>query len=158
MATGRNGLDRTVDFLKRDVFAIIWVIFIVVIILLTFFGKEYIKDMIVVTILFLAIFMLQPLIRLSAGSKITKKISGGKEVPLWKRFPLFFVAILIVFTIKNVIEVGLDQAFPEHSINIVLVAFWLIALFAIYYLILLPRIEEPKDGLIKTSRVHRNYR
>ena len=158
MATGRNGLDRTVDFFKRDVFAIIWIVFIVVIVLLTFFGKEYIKDMIVVTILFLAILMLKPLVNLSAGSKITKKISGGKEVPLWKRFPLFFVAILIVFTIKNVIEVGLDQAFPENSINIVLVSFWLIALFAIYYLILSPRIEEHKDGLIKTSRPHRNYR
>lgn len=158
MAAGRNGLDRTVDFLKRDVFAIIWVVFIVVIILLTFFGKEYIKDMIVVTILFLVIFMLQPLVRLSAGSKITKKISGGKEVPLWKRFPLFFVAILIVFTIKHVIELGLDQAFPKHSINIVLVSFWLVALFAIYYLILSPRIDEHKDVPIRTSRIHRNSR
>ena len=158
MVKGKNGLDRTVGFLKRDVFAIIWVIFIVVIILLTLFGKEYIKDMIVVTILFLAFLMLEPLVRLSHGSRITKVISGGKEVPPWKRFPLFFVAILIVFTIKHFLELGLDQTFPEQSINIVLVVFWLIALFAIYYLIFLPKIEEQKDGLIRTRRAPRYYK
>ena len=154
---GKKGLDQAKDILMRDIFAIIWVILIVVIILLTFFGKEYIKDMIVVTILFLAFLMLEPIVRLSHGSKITRMISGGKEVPPWKRFPLFFIAILIVFAIKYILEAGLEEMFPTESVNIILVIFWLIAMFAIYYLIFTPNVEELEDRVTKSSYSKTRY-
>ena len=141
---GKKGLDQARELLMRDVFAIIWVILIIVIILLTFYGKEYIKEMIVVSILFLAFFLLHPIVRMAHGSKITKIISGGKEVPPWKRFPIFLLAIFIIFGIKHLLDLGLGQMFPEHSINIVLVVFWLIALFSIYYLIFSEKTEEAK--------------
>lgn len=119
----KKGLDKVIDILKRDIFAIIWVIFIIIIIYLTFFGKEYIKDMIIVSILFLAFIMLEPLVRMAHGSTITKLISGGKDVPAWKRFPIFFVAILIIFTIKHLLELGLEHSFPTESVTIILVIF-----------------------------------
>ncbi len=150
-----TGLNKVMDFIKRDLFAIIWIIFIAIIIYLTFFGKEYIKDMIVVSILFLAFILLEPLVRMAHGSKITHFISGGKPVPSWKRFPIFFVAILIVFSIKHVLEIGLDQGFPTESVNIILVVFWLITLFSIYYLIFSKRTDEHKTIIPKNKSVEK---
>jgi len=131
----RSALDQLFDLIKKDTFAFIWLIFIASIILLTFYGKEYVKSMIVVSIMFLAFIMLEPLVHMAHGSKVVRMISGGKHVPTWKRFPVFFVAILIVFAIKEFLEEGLDRAFPAGSINIVFVAFWLAFLFLIYLLI-----------------------
>jgi len=131
----KNIIDQIVDLIKKDIFAFIWLIFIAAIILLTYYGKEYVKSMIVVSIMFLAFIMLEPLVHMAHGSKVVRLISGGQHVPAWKRFPIFFVAILIVFAIKELLEVGLDRAFPAGSVNIVFVAFWLAFLFLIYILI-----------------------
>ncbi|WP_455393019.1 hypothetical protein [[Eubacterium] cellulosolvens] len=154
----KKGLDKGVDFLRKDIFAIIWIIFIVVIIYLTFFGKEYVKEMIVVRIMFLAIFLLHPIVRMAHGSKITKFISGGKYVPAWKRFPIFFLAILLIFAIKHFLELGLAHTFTTDSVNIILVVFWLIALFSIYYLIFSQGAEEKKERFSKTRNVRYNRR
>lgn len=142
MQMAKKGLDKATDLVRKDIFAIIWIVFIVIIIYLTFFGKEYIKEMIVVSILFLAFFILEPIVRMAHGGKITQMISGGKDVPPWKRFPIFFVAILIVFAIKHLLELGLAETFPTESVTIILVVFWLIALFLIYYIIFSKKIEE----------------
>jgi len=131
----KNAWNQIKSLFKKDTFAFIWLIFIAAIILLTFFGQHYIKDMIVVSLIFLAFIMLEPLVHMAHGSKITRMISGGRHVPAWKRFPIFFIAIIIVFAIKELLEVGLDHAFPAHSVNIVFVAFWLAFLFLIYLLI-----------------------
>ena len=50
----RNALDQINELFKKDTYAVIWIIFIAAIILLTYFGKNYVKDMIVVSIMFLA--------------------------------------------------------------------------------------------------------
>jgi hypothetical protein len=131
----KQAAEQVSAFLMRDVFAVIWVMFIAVIILLTFYGKHYIKDMIVVSILFLAFFILEPIVRMAHGSKIARMISRGKHVPHWKRFPVFFIAILIIFAIKNLLELGLDKGFAVESVNLVLVGFWLAFMFLVYYLI-----------------------
>jgi len=78
MATQKKGSDQVIEFLRKDIFAIIWVIFIVVIMYLTFFGKKYVKDMIEVSILFLAFILLEPIVRMAHGSKITQFISGSQ--------------------------------------------------------------------------------
>jgi hypothetical protein len=148
----KKGSDKALELIRKDVFAIIWAIFIVLIIYFTFFGKEYIKEMIVVSIMFLAFFLLEPLVTMSHGSKIAQFISGGKHVPSWKRFPIFFVAILIVFTIKHLLDIGLEETFHTESVNIVFVVFWLIALFAIYYLIFSQRAEEHEKESKKGRR------
>ena len=152
MANQKKSSDQVIEFLRKDIFAIIWVIFIVVIIYLTFFGKEYVKDMIVVSILFLAFILLEPMVRMAHGSKITQFISGGKDVPPWKRFPVFFVVILIVFAIKHSLEIGLDLAFTVESVNIVLVAFWLAFLFLIFYLIFSKKTEVQKKRIRKNRK------
>ena len=157
----KQAAEQVSALLMRDVFAIIWVVFIVLIILLTFYGKHYIKDMIVVSILFLAFFVLEPFIRMAHGSKIARMISRGKEVPHWKRFPVFFVAILIIFAIKNLLELGLDEGFATESVNIVLVAFWLAFMFLVYYLIFSKqhRSDEEKVEISKIrSRVYNRPR
>jgi protein-S-isoprenylcysteine O-methyltransferase Ste14 len=88
---------------------------------------------------------------MSHGSKITKVISGGKYVEPWKRFPIFFGAIIIVFTIKHYLELYFKTSFDEHQINVVFVIFWLIALFAIYYLIFTKQHEEEERKLRKSG-------
>jgi len=131
----RNALNQVSELLKKDTYAVIWIIFIAAIGLLTYFGKAHVKDMIVTSIMFLAFLMLEPLVRQSHSTKLTRLISGGKHVPVWKRFPIFFVAIIIIFAIKHILEVGLDHAFPAGAVNIVFVAFWLAFLFLLFLLI-----------------------
>lgn len=126
---------RLESFFQKEPFTFIWLIFIAAIIALTYFGKHYVKDMIVVSILFLAFLMLEPIVHMAHGSKFTKLISGGRRVPVWKRFPVFFMAILIIFAIKHFLEYGLDRAFPSYAINIVFVFFWLAFLFLLFILI-----------------------
>ncbi len=151
----KKGLDKGLNLLQKDIFAIIWVIFIAIIILLTYYGKEYIKDLIIVSIIFLAFFLLEPIVRMSRGSKIAHMLSGGKYVPPWKRFPIFFVAVVIIFSIKHILEIGLDENLPTESINIILVIFWLISIFLIYHLIFSDKPEAPKKVLPKGKRIHR---
>ena len=133
--TNKGSKNGVADLIQKDIFAIIWIAFIVIIILLTFYGKEYIKDMIIVSIIFLAIFLLEPIVKMSHSNKLVQFISRGKPVAPWKRFPVFFLAILVVFSLKHFLEIGLDEALPIESINIILVLFWLLSLFFIYYLI-----------------------
>jgi len=128
--------NKIQEMFQNDIFTYIWLVFIVLIIYFTYFGKEFVREMIITSIMFLAFFLLEPLVKMAHGSKVTEFLARGKQIPPWKRFPIFFIAILIVFAIKHFLEKNLDeQTFPEHSVNIVFVVFWLIALFAIYYLI-----------------------
>jgi hypothetical protein len=149
--------NKAVGFLERDVFAIIWIVFLVLIIYLTMYRKEYIKDMITVSILFLVFLLIEPLVRLAHGSKITKKISRGREVPYWKRFPLFLAALLFLFVIERGLEAGIEESFPTESVNFILVLFWLISLFLFYYLIYSKHAEEPVD-LIPGQRKRKQKR
>jgi len=130
-----NVLNQLGDLLKKDTYTVIWIILIAAIILLTYYGKAYVKDMIVTSIMFLAIVLLEPMVQQAHSTKFTRLLSGGKNVPVWKRFPIFFVAIIIVFAIKHFLEDGLDHAFPAGAVNIVFVAFWLAFLFLIFILI-----------------------
>ncbi len=126
---------RLESFFQKEPFTFIWLIFIAAIIALTYFGKHYVKDMIVVSMMFLAFIMLEPLVHMAHGKSVVKMISGGKYIPVWKRFPLFFVAILIIFAFKHSLEYALDKTFPTASINLVFVFFWLAFLFLIFLLI-----------------------
>jgi len=149
--------NKVASLMQRDIFAIIWIVFIVAIILLTFYGKEYIKDMIIISIIFLAIFLLEPLVKMSHSNKIVQFISRGKPVDPWKRFPIFFLAILVVFTLKHFLELGLDASLPLESINIILVLFWLLSLFFIYYLIF-SDLHDKKPGKRKSGKYKPHHR
>jgi hypothetical protein len=96
------------------------------------------------------------MVRLAHGSKITKIISRGKEVPPWKRFPLFFLAILILFALERSLEVVLDETIPTESINIILVIFWLLSLFLIYYLVFSQNPEDKNKSNVKSQKTKLN--
>jgi hypothetical protein len=113
--------------------------------------------MIIVSILFFAFLLIEPMVRLAHGSKITKIISRGKEVPPWKRFPLFFLAILILFALERSLEVVLDETIPTESINIILVIFWLLSLFLIYYMVF-SKSSEDSVNTIFDKRKTQSYR
>jgi hypothetical protein len=137
--------DRAEEFLQRDIFAVIWVVFFIIIIYLTFYAKEYIKSMIIVSVLFLAFILIEPMVRLTHGSKITTMISRGREVPTWKRFPMFLLAILILFALERGLEFVIKETLTIDAINIVLVVFWLLSLFLIYYFLFAHRADEHSD-------------
>jgi hypothetical protein len=147
-----KGTNRVFEFLQRDIFAIIWIVFIITIFYFSFYGKEFIKDMIIVSILFFAFLLIEPMVRLAHGSKITKMIARGKDVPPWKRFPMFFLAILILFALERGLEFGLDETIPTESINIILVIFWLLSLFLIYYLVFSKHEDSPEETIQKGKR------
>lgn len=144
--------NKAVDMVRKDVFAVIWIALIAIIILLTLYGKHIMYEMITVSILFLLFLLLEPVMKMSHGSKISQYISGGKYVPPWKRFPIFFVVVLIVFTIKHYLENYLEHAFPEEHVNVVLVLFWFIALFSIYHLIVTKQHDDEQRSRAKVKR------
>ena len=148
--------NKIQEMFQNDIFTWIWIVFIGLIIYFTYFGREFVREMIITSIMFLAFFLLEPLVKMAHGSKVTEFLARGKNIPPWKRFPIFFIAILIVFAIKHFLEENLNEAtFPEQSVTIVLVVFWLIALFAIYYLIFQQHSDDFHKHGPKSKRVRK---
>ncbi len=123
---------KNVEKLKRDTFAVVWIALIVALLLMTVFFKTYIKDMIVISILFLLFWYIEPLVLGVTGRTVTTFLSRGRRVPAWKRFPLFFLAIMVVYFAYVAIQATLDRAFPATSVNIVLVFLWVGFLFLLW--------------------------
>ncbi|MEM5814371.1 MAG: hypothetical protein QXD77_00980 [Candidatus Aenigmatarchaeota archaeon] len=118
--------------LEHDVFAYIWAIFIAVFIILTIYFKTYVKEMIVISALFLIFWFIEPLMFGVTGKTVTTILSKGKEVAEWKRFPLFFLVIIFLYVLYNGIGMVISMAFPEESINVVFVVMWLGFLYLLW--------------------------
>ena len=126
-------IKKKVYTFSRDVFTFIWLAFIAIIILMTFYFKPYVKGMIVISILFVIFWFLEPFLLGTPGSKVSSYLSNGRKVPGWKRFPLFFLVIVLLYIIYTGIQYALQLAFPEESVNIVFVALWVGFLFLLWH-------------------------
>jgi hypothetical protein len=126
-------ITKKVFKLKSDTFAYIWLAFIAVLVLMTYFFKPYVKGMIVISILFVIFWFLEPFLLGTPGSKVSTYLSNGQRVPGWKRFPLFFLVIILLYLIYTGVQYGLELAFPEESVNIVFVALWVGFLFLLWH-------------------------
>lgn len=124
---------KHVEKLKKDTFAIIWIIFAAVLVAMTVLFKQYVKGMIVISLLFLIFWYLEPLMFGATGKTVTAYLSRGQKVPRWKRFPLFFLVIILVYVLYSAIQMALDAAFPQESVNIVFVVLWLGFLFLLWH-------------------------
>jgi len=118
--------------LKQDTFVYIWVLFIVAFVVMTVYLKSYVKEMINISVLFMIFFYLEPLMFGVTGKTVTTVLSKGQNVPNWKRFPLFFLVIVLVYFMYSGIQEMLDIAFPEEHVNIVFVLMWLGLLFLLW--------------------------
>ncbi|MCX6774530.1 MAG: hypothetical protein NTY99_00360 [DPANN group archaeon] len=123
---------QKVERLKKDVYAIIWIVMIASFIIMTLFFKSYLKDMIVISILTIIFWYLEPLLFGATGKTVTTFLSGGKHVPRWKRFPLFFLIIIFMDILWNGIQFSIERIFPTQSINLVFVALWVGFLFLLW--------------------------
>jgi len=149
----KNKSKNPVEIIRNDIFFLIWVFFITIIFAIWYFQPRLIIEMIAVSAIFLIFFILEPLIKMSHGSKFAQIISKGEYVEPWKRFPIFFFALLVVFTIKHYLENYLYHSFEHDAdIDLVLVIFWLIALFSIYYLIFTKQHEEEEQRRKKSTQ------
>ena len=124
---------KHVEKLRKDTFAIIWVVFIAAFVIMTVFLKNYIREMVAISILTIIFWYLEPLLFGATGKTVTAFLSGGKRVPRWKRFPLFFLIIILVDALWNAIYYGVELAFPTQSINLVFVILWLGFLFLLWH-------------------------
>ncbi|MEM2874066.1 MAG: hypothetical protein QW063_01255 [Candidatus Nanoarchaeia archaeon] len=123
---------KEVKKLKRDVFIFIWIIFIAVLIVMTKYFKQYVKGMIVISLLFVIFWYFEPFLFGATGKTVTTYLSRGQKVPKWKRFPLFFLVIILLYIIYSGIQIVLNWAFPAESVNIVFVALWIGFLFLLW--------------------------
>ena len=124
--------DGQVRKLKKDTFAQIWVLFAAVLVAMTLFFKASVKSLIIVSILFMLFWYVEPVIFGATGKTVTTYLSKGQKVPRWKRFPLFFLAIVALDLIYTGIQELFDIAFPETSVNLVFVLTWLGFLFLMW--------------------------
>jgi hypothetical protein len=123
---------RKAEEMEKDTFSYIWFIFIVAIVVMTVGFKGYMKEMINVSILFIIFWYLQPLTFGMTGRTVTTVLSKGQDVPIWKRFPLFFLVIVILYLINRGIQLALDMAFPDEHVNVVFVIVWLGFLYFVW--------------------------
>jgi len=124
--------DKEVRMLRKDIFAQIWVVLAVVLVVMTLYFKAYVKGMIIISILFMMFWYLQPLVFGVTGKTVTTYLSRGQKVPWWKRFPLFFLFIVMLAVLNAGLEAVFSMAFPEESVNIVFVIMWLGFLFLLW--------------------------
>ncbi len=123
---------KKVEKLRKDTLAIIWVVFIVTLTIMTLYFKSYVKDMIVISLVFLIAWYLDDYIYCGHGKSITTFLCRGRRVPSWKRFPIFFLEIVVLYGGYVFLENVLDYAFPAQAINFVLVILWIGFLFLLW--------------------------
>ena len=73
-------LKRIIELIRKDTFAFIWVVFIAFMVYLTFYGKTHVKDMIIISLIFLMFVLLEPLIHMSHKSSFVRFISNGNRL------------------------------------------------------------------------------
>lgn len=117
--------EKKVKELEKDVFAIMWLILIIVLVILTVFFKPYLKQIINISIVFMIFYYMQPLMFGMTGRTVTTFLSRGQKVPVWKKFPLFVLVVVIINLLYSGIQTVLDIAFPEEHVNIVFVIVWM---------------------------------
>jgi len=125
-------VTKKVERLKKDVYALIWIALIAAFVIMTLFFKSYIKEMVAISILTIIFWYLEPLLFGATGKTVTAFLSRGQKVPRWKRFPLFFLIIILIDVLWNAIYYSVELAFPAQSINLVFVAMWVGFLFLLW--------------------------
>jgi len=125
-------VEKEVHKLEKDTYAIIWIVFIAAILIMAFFFKQYLQDLVIVSVLFILFWYLEPVFFGATGKTVTTMLAKGRRVPKWKRFPLFFLAIILLEVVYIILDVGMEMAFPANSINIVFVIMWLGFLFLLW--------------------------
>ena len=118
--------------LIHDPYIYSWIIFAISIIAMTLYFKAYIKEMINISILFLIFWVVEPLILGVSGTTVTTLLGRGKTVSNWKRFPLFFIAVIMVYVLYSSVEELLGMAYLEEHVNFVFVMTWLGMLFLLW--------------------------
>lgn len=118
--------------IKQDVFALIWILFAAVLLAMSVYFKDFIKEMMVISVLFLVFWYLEDIMFGMTGTTVTTVISRGKKIEAWKRFPLFFLAVVLIDVVWNVMWYLLDLAFPGEQVNIVFIGMWLGLLFLLW--------------------------
>jgi hypothetical protein len=118
--------------LKQDTFVYIWSLFVIAFVVMTIYFKSYVKEMINISVLFMIFFYLEPLMFGVTGTTVTTLLSRGRKVANWKRFPLFFLIIIMVYVMYTGVQAILDMAFPEEHVNIIFVLMWLGMLFLLW--------------------------
>jgi hypothetical protein len=88
--------------------------------------------MVAISILTIIFWYLEPLLFGATGKTVTAFLSRGQKVPRWKRFPLFFLIIILIDVLWNAIYYSVELAFPAQSINLVFVALWVGFLFLLW--------------------------
>ena len=128
----KTAARKKAEEMEKDTFSYIWFIFIVSLTVMALGFKGYTKEMINVSILFMIFWYLQPLMFGMTGRTVTTILSKGQDVPIWKRFPLFFLVIVVLYLINRGIQIALDMAFPDEHVNIVFVIIWIGFLYFIW--------------------------
>ena len=123
---------KKIEDFKKDTFAIMWVILIATIMVMTFLYKTHVRDMIVISFLFVIFWYFESLMISATGTTISTFLAHGKKVPKWKRFPLFFIVIMLLYVIYAVLQRAMEIAFPSGSVNIVIVVLWLGFMYLIW--------------------------
>ncbi|MEK6923432.1 MAG: hypothetical protein AABW84_01955 [Nanoarchaeota archaeon] len=127
--------DKIIAALKKDVLAVIWITFIASIVIMTVWFQSSLKDLIIVSVLFILFYYFEQII---VNPKGIIAFLGVKSAPRWKTFPIFFVGIIAIYFGFVFLQEILTKTLPTGGINIVFVAIWLILLFIMYdYKILL---------------------
>jgi hypothetical protein len=124
--------NRLTEKLKRDTLGLIWIVFIASLVVMTLWFKPYIKDLIIISILFLVFCLLEPFLLHSGSKEFANILPGGRAAPRWKKFPIFFGSIILLYFVYALLEEAMGRALPTGGINLVFVAIWIILLFIIY--------------------------
>ena len=120
---------KIITALKKDVLALIWIAFIVSIVVMTVWFQSSLKDIIIISVLFILFYYFEPII-LNPKGIIT--LLGVRFAPRWKTFPIFFIGIILIYFGYVFLQEILTRTLPTGGINIVFVAIWLMLLFVMY--------------------------
>ena len=122
-------MRKLIVALTKDVLALIWIAFIIAIVAMTFWFQAYLKDLIIISVLFILFFYFEQII---TNPKGILSFLGVKSAPRWKTFPIFFIGVIAVYLGYVFLQEILTRTLPTGGINIVFVAIWLILLFIMY--------------------------
>ena len=125
-------VTKHIRAIQKDIFAIIWIIFAAALALMTLFFKVYLRDMIVISIMFILFWFLEPVMYGMHGRSITSLLSRGQTVPKWKRFPLFFLEIILLYIIYAALQTVIESTLPASAVNFILVLLWVGFLFLLW--------------------------
>src|SRR3989344_1444821 len=101
---------KIITALKKDVLALIWIAFIVSIVVMTVWFQSSLKDIIIISVLFILFYYFEPII-LNPKGIIT--LLGVRFAPRWKTFPIFFIGIILIYFGYVFFQGNIDKNFAN---------------------------------------------